>query len=243
MRKESITQAELKELLDYDPDTGIFKWKVCRGGKQIGRVAGYMHNSGYRYTEIEYQHYALHRLAWLYVYGTYPDDTIEIDHINGVRDDNRIANLRLATRAQQMQNKAVYSNSTTKLPGITFHRASGKYAARVNVNGKQIWLGLFTSVEEAWDARVKAKAKHHGFAPEDRGAFLSHATPPELPSREQYRAEPTGVTGVHRVPHRNAYRARIRVGKKLINLGYFDTIAEAEAAFLKAKAERGKDSA
>jgi len=241
MRKESITQAELKELLDYDPETGIFTWKVCRGGKQIGRVAGYMHNSGYRYTEIDHQHYALHRLAWLYVHGKYPNDSLEIDHINGVRDDNRIANLRLATRAQQMQNKAVYSNSTTKLPGITFHKASGKYAARLNVNGKQIWLGLFDTVEAAWEARQKAKAEHHGFAPEDRGALLEDATPPPLPDRAKYKAEPTGVTGVHHVPHRNVYRARMRVGKKLINLGYFDTIAEAEAAFLKAKAERGAD--
>ena len=119
---------------------------------------------------------------------------------------------------------------------------SGKYAARVNVNGEQKWLGLFDTIEAAWGARVKAKAEHHGFSPEDRGADLSVATPPELPSREKYKAVSTGVTGVHHVPHNNTYRARIRVGKNLINLGYYPTIEEAEAAFLKAKAERGKNS-
>lgn len=236
MQKESITQAELKALLDYDPETGIFRRKVCRGGKQIGRIAGYMHHTGYRYMEINNKHYALHRLAWLYTYGYLPDN--QVDHINGVRNDNRVANLRLATKSQQAQNKAVYSNSTTKLPGVAVHKASGKYAARINVNGKQIWLGVFDTVEEAWKARVEAKAKYHGFAPEDRGASFAAATPPALPTREQYKAEPTGAVGVHHVPHNDTYRARIRVGKKLVSLGYFDTIAEAKAAFLKAKAER-----
>lgn len=168
MRKESITQAELKELLDYDPETGIFRWKICRGGKQAGRVAGCKHRQGYVYMEINSKHQAAHRLAWVYVYGVIPDG-VTIDHINGVRDDNRIENLRLATKAQQMQNKQTYKNSTTKTPGVNFHKASGKFAARVTINGVDHWIGVFDTLEEAAEARRKKKAELHLFQPIQRG--------------------------------------------------------------------------
>jgi hypothetical protein len=167
MQKESITQAKLKELLDYDPETGVFTWKVCRGGKQIGRIAGSGHHSGYIYIMLNEKDYGAHRLAWLYIHGYLP--THEIDHANGVRDDNRIANLRLATRAEQMQNKQVYKNSSTKLPGVNFHKASGKYAARLTVGGIDYWLGVFDTKEEAWGARQKAKTELHPFQPSQRG--------------------------------------------------------------------------
>jgi hypothetical protein len=96
-------QADLKQILDYDQNTGVFRWatRKCQR-KRAGEIAGSVSNKGYVMIGIDYKKYSAHRLAWLYVHGDWPAG--EIDHINRDRTDNRISNLRVATRRQQIEN-------------------------------------------------------------------------------------------------------------------------------------------
>jgi HNH endonuclease len=93
-----ITRTRLKEFLHYDPETGVFTWlvKPCRN-ILAGSIAGNVMNEGYVMVKIDRKNYKAHRLAWLYVHGTFPPD--QLDHINRGRADNRLCNLRLSTQA------------------------------------------------------------------------------------------------------------------------------------------------
>lgn len=166
MQKESITQAELKKLLDYDPETGVLVWiKARKRGGKDGDRAGYVHHRGYRYLEVNGKHWSEHRLIWLWVYGEVPN--CSIDHINGKFDDNRLCNLRLAENNgfDQLQNRALNRNSTTGHIGVTFNKKSQKYMARIQAKGKSAFLGLFATVEEAAKAYKEAKKVLHPFNP------------------------------------------------------------------------------
>ena len=105
--KEKITQAKLKELLSYDPETGDFTWLV--GRKMAGKKAGSPHNQGYFTIRISRKLYLSHRLAWLYVYGAFPK--IDLDHINGVKSDTRIDNLRECSESQNQWNSRKPKNN------------------------------------------------------------------------------------------------------------------------------------
>jgi len=87
-----LTQKRLKELLDYDPKTGIFIWKYACDNMKVGSKAGYKAKDGYVYVRIDGKSYFVHRLAWLFVYGYFPK--YSIDHMNKINDDNRIKNLK-----------------------------------------------------------------------------------------------------------------------------------------------------
>lgn len=169
MPKKSITQAELKELLDYNLETGVLTWIKARkcGGKD-GARAGYIHRRGYRYLEIYGQHWAAHRLIWLWWYGVLPD--CSIDHINGVFDDNRLCNLRLAVNNgyDQKQNNARYKNNTTGYAGVSYSKKKGKYMARIQSFGVSYFLGEFLTPEEAYAAYCAKKKELHLFSPEPR---------------------------------------------------------------------------
>jgi hypothetical protein len=153
------------ELLNYDPETGVFVW-VKRSNPNVpaGSVAGTM-NNGYVKISIDNKKYFAHRLAWMYVYGSYPK--AELDHINRVRNDNRISNLREATPAENKQNLSVAKHNTSGVKGVNFHTYYGKWRAYVYINGKQVSCGYFSSVEEAIAARKEAKKKIHTFHGED----------------------------------------------------------------------------
>jgi hypothetical protein len=106
-----LTQERLKELLHYDPETGIFTNLTQRGGHaKKGAVAGTKNSIGYVCIRIDYDQYRAHRLAWLYVYGEFPEKFI--DHMNEIRDDNRIINLRLATHQENLHNIFIFHNSS-----------------------------------------------------------------------------------------------------------------------------------
>ena len=143
-----LTQAELKELLSYDADTGQFtRLMSATRTDRIGKIAGKNRPDGYREIKINGKEYYAHRLAWLYVHGEWPAD--QIDHINGVRSDNRIDNLRLASKKQNMENRKQQINNKSGYRGVYWHTTSGKWRARVKHHGKHYESGSFDVLEEA----------------------------------------------------------------------------------------------
>jgi hypothetical protein len=163
-----ITQNYLKELLHYNPDTGLFTRLTSRGGAKAGAVAGGKHHSGYISIQVDGKLYAAHRLAWLYQFGHWPTD--QLDHINGVCHHNAIANLRQATRSQNGQNTKMYNSNTSGFFGVSYYKASGKWLAKIKIGGKRKQLGYFNTPEEASEAYLKAKAIYHTFQPIPREA-------------------------------------------------------------------------
>lgn len=159
MATNILTQDRVKTLLSYDPDTGVFRWKTARSNAARLSVAGTVCKKGYRRISIDAKTYAAHRLAWLYVYGVYPD--VEMDHINRCRDDNRIQNLRLANRFVNTQNTNNRKDNVSGHRGVGWHKASSKWRARISVNNKNLNLGSFLSFDEAVNAYRQAAAKYH----------------------------------------------------------------------------------
>jgi hypothetical protein len=158
-----IEKSKLVGLLNYDPDTGIFRWNVSSARRiNIGDVAGSITSEGYRTIKIDNGRYYAHRLAWLCVHGRLPK---EIDHINGIRDDNRICNLRECSPAQNRQNVRKL-HGTSKFHGVSWDRKNGKWQALITVGGRRIFLGRHTTEEDAGAAYAAAKRIHHTFNPE-----------------------------------------------------------------------------
>ena len=156
---------EAKEFVSYDPDTGVFRRLKSNGGVEAGSIAGHRHNAGYVAVSIRSKHYLAHRLAWLITYGAWPEG--DVDHINGDRADNRLVNLRVATRVQNMQNrKGVGARSKSGLLGASPHRDGRRWVAHIRANGKNRYLGLFDTAEQAHQAYMVAKAELHPFSSE-----------------------------------------------------------------------------
>jgi hypothetical protein len=154
-----ITAERLRELLHYDPETGVFTWlKRAARRVRVGDVAGCVAQSGYRLLKADGRLYRSHRLAWLWMTGEWPP--CEIDHINGDKPDNRWANLRLATRSQNQANQGRTVTNTSGYKGVSWNAKSRKWRAQIRVNGRDSDLGYFASAADAHEAYVVA-AKHH----------------------------------------------------------------------------------
>lgn len=154
-----LTASTVRQLLDYDPETGVFRWRVRRNGVAAGDVAGCLdQRRGYILIRAGGRLYKAHRLAWFYVHGEWP--AVEIDHINCVRDDNRIANLRLATGTQNQANKRLQSNNTSGVKGAFWDRRRGVWHARIRVQGRLKYLGTFRDKADAAEAYRNAAAIH-----------------------------------------------------------------------------------
>lgn len=153
-----MTRDELAELLEYDPDTGVFTWKVNRGGCKAGDIAGSDHNRGYWQIRVKGCRWLAHRLAFLLMTGAMPAG--DVDHINGNRADNRWCNLRDVSRAVNMQNlRKSHKDSQTGILGVTRHR--GRYRAQIGVKGKLKYLGLYDCPKLAHAAYLAQKRLLH----------------------------------------------------------------------------------
>lgn len=133
-----LTQDLLKSLLTYDPDTGVFR--------RAGKIITTKNTTGYIQISVKGRKYCAHKLAWLYVYGEYvPGD---LDHINRIRDDNRIANLRKVTRSENCQNCGVRSDNTSGIPRVSWRSRDRKWVVQKTVAGKRK-AKMFVSRQEA----------------------------------------------------------------------------------------------
>ncbi|ABK00189.1 HNH endonuclease [Xanthomonas phage Xop411] len=166
MRVTDLTFEDVDKLLAYDTETGVLTWKVSRSNVKAGSVAGRPNSNGHLQVMVHSKHYLVHRLAWLLHTGSWPIQ--QLDHINRVRDDNRIENLRECSNAENSQNRGKQSNNTSGVTGVSWYKRSGKWQALIKLNGKHIHLGYFDTIEEAATARSAAKRKYHMFQPEDR---------------------------------------------------------------------------
>jgi len=156
-----LTQARLKELLHYDPETGHFTWRVRAGARAlVGGRAGCTGRRGYIEIWIERRIYKAHRLAFLYMTGGFPP--AETDHINRDRSDNRWRNLRPATRLENAANKGLLCTNTSGYRGVNWFKPYQKWMARASAGGKTKFLGYFDIPEEAAAVVEAWRKEHHG---------------------------------------------------------------------------------
>lgn len=157
-----VNADRLRSLLHYEPDTGVFTWKVYRGRTaKAGDVAGTATNAqGYRCIMVDQTSYKANCLAWLYMTGEWPET--DVDHRDGDRLNDRWGNFRLATRSQNCANRKKHSNNSSGFKGVHLKRASGKWAATICVNYKIHYLGSFETPEEAHESYVSAAQKYFG---------------------------------------------------------------------------------
>lgn len=152
-----ITQEYLRTILHYNPETGIFIWKIQMSNRmKIGEIAGFINNHGYVRIGIKGRICNGHTLAWLYVYGEWVK---HLDHKNRNKSDNRICNLRLADKSKNACNSKDKSNNTSGQRGVRFYRNAWK--ARIKVGYEEIHLGTFDTKEQATQAYIDASRHYH----------------------------------------------------------------------------------
>ena len=154
-----ITAEFVRQLFDYDPDTGTLSWKVSRGCVKAGTPIT-SQSKGYLQVMINKQNHKAHRVIWLLVHGQWPNE--ELDHRDGNRSNNRLNNLRPATSAQNKMNKACRDDSAAGLKGAFQDKRDGRWCSRITVGGKYIHLGRFATAEEAHAAYAAAAHKEFG---------------------------------------------------------------------------------
>jgi hypothetical protein len=145
----------LKSLLRYDPETGLIYWIAKGGGMIKKKAAGTLLHSGYLGISIGPKRWQAHRVAWALHHGNWPKD--QIDHINGVKTDNRICNLREATNSQNGKNLGLSRANTSGVKGVSFEKYTSRWKATIRVEGKSISLGRFGSIKDAVVARKNAE--------------------------------------------------------------------------------------
>lgn len=161
MKRKNFTAAELKTVLSYDPETGIFTRRKPWGSRKVGDIPGCLSKDGYWQIGVFNQNYCAHVLAWLYVYDEWP--LTLVDHINRVKTDNRICNLRLLSFSNNLHNSGSRKSSVSKVKGVSPRSLiKGKprnkpWRADIMVSGKRTFLGAYATFEEAVAARRKAE--------------------------------------------------------------------------------------
>jgi hypothetical protein len=161
---ERPTPEQLKEIFDYDENAGVLIWKArsddaAWSGHYAGKAAGSLGTRGYIAVRLGARAYYAHRIIWAWTHSAWPVD--QIDHVNRVRTDNRIINLRHVTHTENTWNRSVNANNTSGLTGASFHKRTKKWTARIGVDGGRKHLGYFASAQEASAAYLAAKQVHH----------------------------------------------------------------------------------
>jgi hypothetical protein len=150
--RTDLTSERLRELMIYEPETGLFRWRISRRKSSAGTIAGTSWPPPHDYVIIgvDRARWLAHRLAWLYMTGKW--SKVDIDHINGNRSDNRWINLREATRSQNVGNSKLSSANRSGFKGVHFDKSRGKWMASIAIDGFQFNLGRYTKIEDAIEA-------------------------------------------------------------------------------------------
>ena len=153
-----LTQSKLKETLSYDPETGIFIWLVKPCNRiRIGSIAGYC-GSGYRQISVDGKLYQAHRLAFLYLTGSFPVG--DIDHIDHVKDNNQWSNIRTVTKKENSKNQSISKRNKSGVTGVNWNKQTSKWQSSIQVDGKFKYLGTFADKNKAIAARAAANIKY-----------------------------------------------------------------------------------
>lgn len=157
-----LTHERLLEVLNYDPETGLFRWRIAVSNSvKIGAIAGSVDNNGYRRMCIDgRRNYLAHRLAWFYVHGEWPTESL--DHIDCNKINNAIANLRPASTAENLRNRGKNRNNKSGYKGVCFDRRDQRWRATIRVDRKLKHIGYFKDPADAHRAYEAAAAKYHG---------------------------------------------------------------------------------
>jgi hypothetical protein len=160
IKRHTDPPADIFDHLSYQPDTGEFRWLISPvNGVRRGQESGCVDSNGYLVIGFRGRRYLAHRLAWLFQTGEWPKHSI--DHKNIDKTDNRIANLRLATNAQNSANRPKWSGCSSKYKGVTLKR-NGRWKASIRVAGKSVHLGVFEREADAGAAYISAAAEVFG---------------------------------------------------------------------------------
>ena len=155
-----VTQALLHQLFDYNPETGLFIRKIKTSNRaKMGVALGTLKEKEYLTISVNNKLHLAHRLAWLYMYGSFPDKNL--DHINGDPSDNRICNLRLVNQSQNMQNIEKFKTNTSGYKGVTWRKDTKKWTAQIWKNSKRFGLGCYETAEDAYAAYCQAAKEMH----------------------------------------------------------------------------------
>jgi len=166
MIKNDLTQERLKELLSYDPATGMFVWvkRPFQANRiKVGDLADSKTNRGYLCITIDQTRFSSHRLAWLYITGAFPLD--QIDHINRNKTDNRFINLRVVTGSENQHNRGRDKNNKSGYKGVCYDKFRKKWKAQIQINNVKKQLGRFPTSEDASAAYLVAQRIYHPTAP------------------------------------------------------------------------------
>ena len=178
MLRIELSHQRLLEVVQYDKSTGDFSWRAQRrrGPRRvIGSRAGYQDEKGYIKISVDGREHKAHRLAWFYVTGEWPPNFI--DHVNGRRADNRWANLRLATQAENQQNRKPKTGSASGLLGVHWNKQTRKWRSVVCLNKRTHYVGSFASRTEAYAATLEAKKRIHAFWASNEDSVLRCSGP------------------------------------------------------------------
>jgi len=155
-----ITQKELHETFEYKD--GNLYWKISKPRVKIGNKFGWKHKKGYILGELNGKEYKIHRLIYIYFNGDDSIGDLFIDHVNSIKDDNHIENLRVVTNKQNQYNKKHCKNNKLGLKGVSFCKLTKKYVSYISINGKNKALGYFEDPLIAFEEYKKASIEYHG---------------------------------------------------------------------------------